>query len=254
MTQADHDSAVANVLFQHGMVQTVQKRLSDTYVYPAMEVPIRQFMMEMSLPMIDKLEQPISAESLVGITSRLGPLSQLCPIMMSLGFYEGPGDIDADAIRTVSTSLVPSWDKEYFSLRSVESKSGQRQTPRKDAKLLLRHWPALKEESSESLERARAHFLRVKALVEGANMLANTRPASVSPLEGPNYDAYRIVESIWRAAPKLIRASDNEVIRLSAEFIAANQTPLLITAPAGFGKSSFCRHSAPQQSRRDQRH
>ena len=200
VTQVDQEGAVTNVLFRYGIIQSVQKRLSEVYVDPAMEIGIRRFFVNFQLPNMEILKTKVSAGQIDSFCASLENLAQLSSMFAILGFQDSRQQ--EWELRALRDKLVKAWEMKYQEYRKQREKEYKIVPPRTAVEFQL------PEEGSitEVLEKPQRLFYTVCDAVQKANIFAQSQSSSASSLGSDAYQAFKTVEMFWRAMPRLIAA------------------------------------------------
>jgi hypothetical protein len=146
----------------------------------------------------------------------------------------------------VGTSwLVEAWDEAWRLQSQSNAESGTASVPRSQAKVSLsEHLPQF----VAGLHKAQNIVLEIESAIKGANQLVfryQSKPILFLDLQGADYKTYARIRELAHLAPSVFRKTSDVVSHSYPEdLLQQTSDHLFITAPAGYGKTSFCKWNA----------
>jgi hypothetical protein len=235
-----NDFAVANLLMKHGL-SGKNHDISKVYVQPLLEVTISQYHLLTEWPRIPNPTERVLEQEIIGLGYRYNAFGQLIEFIAE---EEDAKDLGGH-MRWLAKSLHALWKQAYKDYASGRQPGFRSELlDKKNIGLSLPGVSELSEKFHQRTERVRTIFDQFVSKLTKANELAASKPSTY--LEFANHPArfdYSYVRGIAAQLPSLI----DEAVLASVTVATTNKELMnsgvdaLITAPAGFGKTSFCR-------------
>jgi hypothetical protein len=239
------DSSVANALFRHGFL-SVAKQLTSVYVRPKFCRELRRFEICLSPMRVSILRKEITRREAETICHSLRTTGML--VGAASGLDESGRSLQS-SLETIAEDVQGRWQAAFEVKRS--SHTGKEKL--EDPKLKLRSAEDIYNETKELLGRAEPKIKDFHKKVRSLDKLVefNFKKAA-SVLRSPLVADYCEVEDVSQRVPSIVKTRD--VLLGNVEFdqsvINSLGVDLLITAPAGFGKTSFCKWQTIDDLRR----
>jgi hypothetical protein len=233
------DPAVANLLIKHGL-SGKHHNISRIYVQPLLEVNIVQFHLTTEWPRLPSQYERLLRQDVVGLGYRYRAFGELIEHIAE----ESEAKTLGGHMRWLAQSIQTLWKdayKQYESQTQPLYRSGQSEMRR--VGIVLPGIPALRDEFERRAAPAKSVFDQFVQKLEKANELAAAKPVSLREfLRHPARLDYSYMKGIAAQMPTLVEESDpaGRITTTSQELMDSGED-VLVTAPAGFGKTSFCR-------------
>jgi hypothetical protein len=243
----DSDNAVGNVLFRHGFLSG-SKSLSRIYVRPKFVRPLRLYSLNFKLPSSEQFSKEQSESDWIDFCESLSQLAEIAYAITNPSENILPV---MESLNTLRKNALPKWSQTYDRVRIQQS------IPEKKQAIIKI------DEARELAEAAKDLFKQTIPLVTNFEMTLRQTNAFVEktcagqdqPLLSDQIFNYSQIEGVSRQVPSLVVEGDClRKFEYSEGLIDTQSSDLLVTGPAGFGKTSFCRCQALHDLRRLQNH
>lgn len=244
--ELDGDHSVARLLVQEGFSTAYGKSLRALFVQPRLAFILRSHVLKVGLPEPKDFERPMRDQEAGRLANLFRTLGNL---VISLKAADGDEAdlVTQDAFR-LADDLHAAWSSGYNEARArgVLSEEELAKGPAASSVTLFGA-PDLRERSAKLLDRAAPFIEKLRQHVSASNALASTQfsdPLSLIRSHMRLQDFY-LVSDVSRRVPSAMTAAHSiKRIQFDKNLLDQTVAPLLITGPAGFGKTSFCRWNA----------
>jgi hypothetical protein len=274
----EKNTDLTNVVFRHSILGDISKQLSDIYVKPRFKQDLQEFKLsETPIPNISEVETPITLQRTKELADELIATGK---VLDTLSIEREHVDATrtkqmARELHLLATRLVKSWEDAYKpnklrpaverhkitggrgKLRYGTGGDEQPGPKKSEMRLTLENGKTLGEqcdsiikEATSIIEEFRARVLRSNTFVAGGD--------STSPIEALQKEEYRVYCSVQensRLNPKVLSATTiPRTLEFPEDLLSKHSGPLLIAAPAGFGKTTFCKWNTLSDAERFIKH
>ena len=243
--ELDGDPSVARLLFKEGFSTAHGKSLGALFVQPRLAFVLHSHNLKINLPEPKAFERPMGeqeAARLAGVFRNLGNL------VVSLKATDGDeADLITQGVFKFADELRGAWISGYNEARArgVLSEQELAKGPAASS-VTLGGAPDLHERSAELLDGAAPFIQKLRQHVNASNALSSTQFSDpLSLIRSQKLSDFYLVSDVSRRIPSVMLAarSPNKV-QFDKNLLDQTAAPLLITGPAGYGKTSFCRWNA----------
>ena len=235
-----NDSAVANLLMKHGL-SGKNHDISKIYVEPILEVRISQFHLLTEWPELPSPTERVLEQEVVELGYRYIAFGQFMEVVADddeSKAFQGHMQWLAKSLRTLWKEAYKEHNRGTSSLYRSERPAARR------VGLSLPTVSHLKEIFEQRVPQGRAILDEFHRKLARANMLAASKPATFDEfLSHPARLDYSYIRGIAAQLPSLIDEAvlASVTVNTTSKKLMDSGEDALITAPAGFGKTSFCR-------------
>jgi hypothetical protein len=236
----DCDPAVTNVLFRYGFV-VGSKALTAHYVRPKFSRELHHHYSKFSLLDYQVLLGAMTLRDAQAIQKSLQDIGLLIAAMT---MPDETGLSLGQEFKELSFAVKRAWQESYMAhaLRQDISSDDRKKHV---AAIHLADSRTLHLRSAELVSRAREIIRTFEETLRSANQRVATKAGQDgnSLIESKSMLDYCQIESVARQVPSLLVAAPNQeqTIQLDENFIESSKADVLISGPAGFGKTSFCK-------------
>jgi hypothetical protein len=243
--ELDGDRSVARLLFEEGFSTAYGKSLRALFVKPRLAFILRSYDLKINLPEPKDFERPMreqEAGRLANVFRNLGNL------VISLKAADGDeADLVTQDVFKFADDLQGARISGYNEARALGDLSEQelKKNPA-DCSVHLAGAADLRARSAKLLDRSAPFIKKLREHVNTSNVLRSTEFSDpLSLIRSQKISDFYLVSDISRRVPSAMAAA-HSVRRIQFDKNLLDQTvaPLLITGPAGYGKTSFCRWNA----------
>lgn len=238
----DSDVAVGNALFRHGFLSG-SKSLSRIYVRPKFVLPLRLYNINFTLPSSERFSKEQSEFDWIDFCDSFSELAEIVHAITNPSENMLPL---VEALNSLSKNARPKWSQSYDRVRTQQSVPEKKQATIKiDDDPELAQAKDLLKQTAPFITHFETLLIQTNAFVEKACSGLDQPPPLDQILN------YSQIEGVSRQAPSLV--AEGNCLRkfeYSEDLIDTQPCDLLITGPAGFGKTSFCRCQALHDLRR----
>ena len=261
----EKNTDLTNVVFRHSILGDISKQLSEIYVKPRFKQELQEFRLsETPIPNISEVESPISlqrAKELAGELTAIGNVLETLSIERERVDATRTKQMAQD-LHSLAKRLVKAWEDAYRpqKLRPAVDKhkltggrgklrygtgDDEQPGPKKsemqftldNGKELREQCDSIIEEAAPIIEEFRARVSQSNAFVAGSH--------STGPIEVLQKEVYRLycsVQETSRLNPRVLTGTTVQTtLNFPENLLNEHSGPLLIAAPAGFGKTTFCK-------------
>lgn len=237
----DADPAVMNVLFRHGFISG-PKKLTALYVRPKFSRDLHRFKMRVTPPETKDLLSLLTLEESDLVQKWFAEVGRL---VTAITAPDDTGTVLQASFGKLAQEVKSGWRDGYEAHRRQPGISIEDRTrPRNEVRVNLNDADRLSAAAADLLQSANVHIARFKEKMIAANRCSESEFASAQVmLRSPLLLDYCQVEGVSTQVPWLVQmdvAPSQEWV-LDEEVIDSTASDLLITGPAGFGKTSFCK-------------
>ncbi len=234
------DTAVANLLMKFGISGDLHQA-SRIYVQPTLQIRIAKQFLLAEWPNPGSLLQPILESDVQSLASRVVVLSRFLKLLVS---KNEAGEVQ-HVLEGLTSSMKTAWKTAFEEHRRQHdllglSESSERKRTRLSVPAMLQLDEKFQRRSVEMRKTYEAFLERLAR----ANELAESKPETLEAfLAHPYRHDYSYVRGIAAQMPSIFDDSILfvSIISTTSQASIISGEDLLLTAPAGFGKSSFCR-------------
>lgn len=233
------DSAIANLLVRHGLSGNSHD-ISKIYVQPLLEINIAPFYLLTEWPQLPSPFKRVSRQDIVGLGYRYRAFGELIERISD----DAQSKILGSHMRWLASAIQALWKESYRQYESdTQPLLRSSQSEMRRVGVLLPSVSELQEEFEKRAEGAKIVFNAFSQKLATANELAVSKPNNLSDfLSHPARLDYSYIKGMAAQMPSLIEEGDIAAkIRTTSQELINSKEDVLIAAPAGFGKSSFCR-------------
>jgi hypothetical protein len=243
--ELDGDPSVARLLFKEGFSTAYGKSWGALFVQPRLAFTLRSHDLRINLPEPKDFEQ-LMREQAAGRLANV--LRNLANLVVSLKANDGDEAdlLTQDAFR-FAEALLPAWVSGYKQACARGAFSEQELAKGQAAcSVTLSGASDLRERSEKLLGRSAAFIKTLRQHVNASNELSSTQfPDTLTLIHSQKISDFYLVSDIARRVPSAMIASHSvRKVQFDKNLLDQTITPLLITGPAGYGKTSFCRWNA----------
>jgi hypothetical protein len=243
--ELDADPSVARLLFKEGFSTGYGKSLPALFVQPRLAFILRSHDLRINLPEPKDFDRPMRQQEGGRLANAFRNLGNLA---MSLKSADGD---EADLITwdafKFADDLQAAWISGYNEARARGDLSEQelKKNPA-DCSVRLAGSPDLRERSAELLGKSAPFIKKLRQHVNTSNVLSSTQFSNpLSLIRSQKLSDFYLVSDIARRVPStMIPAHSIRRVQFDKNLLDQTVAPLLITGPAGYGKTSFCRWNA----------
>jgi hypothetical protein len=244
----DKDPSVARLLFKEGFSTTQPSGLGAMYVRPRLACTLRTHRLSLDLPKADDFERRMAEQEAARLAAAFRNLAALLLAgwPLKLGTGDNAEGLARDAVK-FANDLQEVWAASFGIYRSQPERTEQEISRGRSVAILLSGAPSLRDRSTKITERAGPFIDTVHWHVARSNKLSNTdftqNPLDLFRCEG--IQDFSIISDLSRRVPSVVVAARSmNKVTFSENLLGQMPEPLLITGPAGYGKTSFCRWNA----------
>lgn len=238
----DESDPVNFLMAQHNILAGAGKTLGAVYVRQGFTVALRQVAFLVELPDLTFLQDPVMLKDVNELNESLQFVSNFIAQPQSweeVEDLERPGKIAA-ALTDLGEQVRKHWLRQWDEHKKKSEAVGKSAVPKNSAKLKLESlgtakWRPILAEIKGILHTFSRH-------VHTANIFAGEASNLIANLDSPEYLNYCRVHEVVRLLPTAFRhLKPRRLENLPDDLLETSRAPLLITAPAGHGKTSFCK-------------
>jgi len=243
--ELDSDPSVARLLFKEGFSTGSGKSLSALFVQPRLAFILRSYNLKVNLPEPKDFERSMreqEAGRLANVFRNLGNLV----ISMKAADGDAADLITQDVFKfadDLQAARISGYNEALA--RGDLSEEELKKNPA-DCPVPLAGAADLRERSGKLLARSAPFIKKIRQHVDTSNVLSSTQFSDpLALIRSQKISDFYLVSDISRRAPSVVIAA-HSIRRVQFDKNLLDQTvaPLLITGPAGYGKTSFCRWNA----------
>ena len=236
----DSDPAIRNVLFRHGFI-TGSKALTAHYVRPKFSRELHHHSTKFLLPDDNVL---LGLMTLADVRATKKLLEDFGLLIVAITMPDGSGESLGKEFKELSLTVKNAWQQSY-EVHALRRDISSDERKKNIANIPLFNAQGLNLRARGLLARGREVITAFEQIVRSANRCVDTLRSQDSrqALESNSMLDYCEVESVSKQVPQMFILADGpaQIIRLDEGFIESAKADVLITGPAGFGKTSFCK-------------
>ncbi len=249
-SELDEDSAFAHLAFKHGILAKAKKGTSRVYVRPRFHKELSQFELVKLSPIDQSVFTIIVNHSAVQAFQLA--LEQRIVLIRSLGqSWEpppkgGPLISLATVLNRLNDTVSQSWESAYSNYCGSSKTKGSRPLGQNQVGLQLKGADKFSPEAKSLLLAADSVISNFAQTIERVNAYAKQdEPTPITALQSKGFLEHGRVWDTARPAASPVRIKRRgHRLTFSEDLLVEYDGHLLITAPAGYGKTSFCKWSA----------
>ncbi len=243
--ELDGDRSVARLLFKEGFSTGHGKSLAALFVEPRLALVLRSHDLKINLPEPKDFERPTGEREAGRLANTFRNLGSL---VISLKAADGDeADLITEDLFTFADHLPGAWTSGYKEARVRGDLSEQdlKKNPA-DCSVPLAGARDLRERSTKLLDRSAPFIKKLRQHVNASNVLSSAEFSDpLSLIRSQKFSDFYFVSDISRRVPSaMVGAHSFRRVQFDKNLLDQTVTPLLITGPAGYGKTSFCRWNA----------
>lgn len=228
------------LMAQHQILSAGGKGLSKVYVRQRFRKSLQEFQLVINVPAAVVLQQACSEATVTAFAQQL---------TVAAGLLRHPEAWDpaqaqdaeptAAELLSLGESVRASWRAEYERFRSERHRRGDRVPPRHSVHLQVKtDFQALQS----LIERMEKTITALGARLDQANSFARKCVNIIGKLNSRDHLSFCATNQITQLAPTSFRpVSPGREIFMPEDLLDNTKSALLVTAPAGYGKTSFCK-------------
>jgi len=248
--QLEEDSALVHLAFRHGILAKAKKSTARVYVRPCFHKELSEFEVVKLAPTdLDTLESVVTHSAVQELQAAL---EQRILLIRSLGqSWElppkgGPLTALAGVLGQLNESISAGWDSAYSEYcASTKAKKG-RPLGQNQVALQMTSATVLTAEARKVVAASNQVISDFVQTIGRANEYAKQdHPDPMAALRSSGFLEHGRVWDAARPTASPVRIKKRgHVLKFSEELLLQYDGDLMITAPAGYGKTSYCRWSA----------
>lgn len=236
----DQTDPIVFLMSQHQILSIRSKGLAKVYVRQRFRKVLQQFELVDLWPSGVTFSAGASEEEVENFSEKLVGLAGL---LRHPGSWQHTGTDDAEPtaseLLSFAQAVRSSWTAEYERLRAEDRRLRRPSLPRASARVAVN---ADMVSIRALLERVRNVLTALKSGLEDANIFAKTSSDILAELGSQGHLIYCAMYQLVQSVPAAFRPiSDACELFLSEDLLNRTKNSLLISAPAGYGKTSFCK-------------
>lgn len=243
--ELDGDPSVARLLFKEGFSTTHGRSLGALFVQPRLAFILRSHDLKLNLPGPKDFERPMREQEAGRLANTFRNLGNL---VISLNAADG-GEADLvtqDAFK-FADDLQGARISGYNEARARGDLSDEelKKNPA-DCSVHLAGAHDLRERSAKLFERSAGLIEKLREHLNASNAFSSTKFSNpLSLIRSERVSDFYLVSDISRRIPSVMVAARSSIkVQFDKNLLNQTVAPLLITGPAGYGKTSFCRWNA----------
>jgi len=231
---------IAFLMSQHQMLSGEHKSLQNVYVAPRFLQTLEQVKLTVEAPRSSVLSFDSTEGAVIEFAKQLDAVATL---------LANPQAWDSDTMSATKTvadltalreEVQVAWNRAYEEYRKTTENTGGKVKAK--SQIFVDVTRFITRDYSETIESVNTAVQALRQRIDAANNFAKKKKSISECLQSKEYLEYCAVQELYKLAP----ASFEKIAEPVPQYLPENlprQTAasLLITAPAGFGKTSFCR-------------
>jgi hypothetical protein len=243
--ELDGDPSVARLLFKEGFSAAYGKNLAALFVQPRLALVLRSHDLKVNLPEPKDFERPMREQEAGRLANALRNHGKLISSLKALDCDNA--DPVAGEFFEVADGLSGAWISGYNQHRARRDLSEKELAkPREASSVTLGGATDLSERLANLFDRSAPFVARLRKHVSASNELESaTFSDRLSLIRSDKFSDFYFVSDISRRMPSvMIAAHSSKKVEFTKDLLDLTVIPLLITGPAGYGKTSFCKWNA----------
>lgn len=243
--ELDGDHSVARLLFKEGFSTAYGKSLRALFVQPRLAFILRSYDLKLNLPEPKDFERRMHEQEAGRLANAFRNLGNLVMSLKAADVDEA--DLVTQDVFKFADDLQGARISGYNEARARGDLSEQelKKNPA-DCSVHLAGAPDLRARSAKLLDRSAPFIKKLRDHVNTSNALSSTEFSDpLSLIRSQRISDFYLVSDISRRVPSaMVAAHSIRRIKFDKNLLDQTVAPLLITGPAGYGKTSFCRWNA----------
>jgi len=245
------DSAIANVLFQHGVV-AMAKNLSQVYVRPKFCKELRPHQLALvQLKTVDVLRDPLSRVEVRALGKVLIDMGRL---VLAIARPDAQAESLDESLRSLTKLIEKRWEEGLAAHRlRTDLQDEERSISEFLARIQLSNADEIRKTADALLKEVNSTVDKLQTMLRSVDFLLRAHLKSAeAALESAQFLDYCQVEGIGRQVPAMVRADlgASRTFEFEESLVDSTSSNLFISGPAGFGKTSFCKYQTLRDLRR----
>lgn len=243
--ELDKDPSVTRLLFREGFSAAQSRSVGTLYVRPRLACTLRTHQLKLHVPLPNDFESPMAEQEAGRAANAFRNLANL------IDFFSRSEKDEADDVARNLNKLAGDVQEIWVSSFNVYRTSPdvdpqQISRGRSQVTVPMTGGPVLRKRASELLARSKPFTDKLREHLTISNELSGTKFSNPLRLLGSaNLADFYLISDISRRVPSFVAAAHgNNKIFFDKGVMDGTTVPLLITGPAGYGKTSFCRWNA----------
>jgi hypothetical protein len=236
----DETDPVAFLLSQHQVGSKGSTTLANVYVRQRFKKVLQEAELLASVPDDTRLRGAIREDEMQNFVKSLFALANLLRHQQAWDISKSNlAEPTASELRNFAELIRTTWDVEYDKSRSEQIRLRKKPVPRFSAQVNIR----VDFKSLQSLlARARGALEALGTRIKKGNLFVEECADIMAELGSAGHLAYCDTSQIVSLSPTAFRSKEQpEEHFLSEDLLNQTNESLLVTAPAGYGKTSFCK-------------
>jgi hypothetical protein len=243
--ELDRDPSVAKILFREGFSTAYGRNLGALFVQPRLALVLRLYELKLDPPEPWEFERQMREQEAGRLANDLRDLAYL---IESVKARDGdPADVTASEVLKFANDIHGAWISGFNEYRASRNlPSPDREKGRAETSVNLGAASDLRGLSEKLLVRSAPFIKKLREHVATANELSRTRFSNpLQLIQSKKLSDFYLVSDISRRIPLVVvPARSSSKTLFDKALLDQTATPLLITGPAGYGKTSFCKWNA----------
>jgi len=243
--ELEGDPSVARLLFKEGFSTTHGKSLGALFVQPRLAFILRSHELKIHLPEPKDFERPMREQEAGRLANAFRNLGNLVTSFKAAD--AGEADLVTQDVLKFADDLQGARTSGYNEARARGDLSEQelKKNPA-DCSVPLAGARDLRERSAKLFDRSAPFIEKLRELLNASNAFSSTKFSDpLSLIRSQRVSDFYLVSDISRRIPSVMIAARSSIkVQFDKNLLDQTVAPLLITGPAGYGKTSFCRWHA----------
>lgn len=229
---------------QHSFFAGADKTLKSVYVKQAFKIELAEVEFLVEFPRVEILDSAVSRDDIRDLAEELRFAAMF---VANPQVWDNADSVEAARLATTldrfASELRAAWQQKWEIHRAQSSQTGVAAVPESNAKLHLEVWPSVRD--SLDLRQLRGVLDEFRSRVDSANAFTRSiqpQRFSVTLIHSDTYANFSRVREVIRTQPAAFRyVGDKRTHRFQSDLLDKTPKNLFISAPAGYGKTSFCK-------------
>ncbi len=226
---------------QHSIISAASRSFRELYVPQDFYLDLALFESACQIPDLRPLLSDIGIQELSRIAAHLKQLASLFAAFAAAEGLPESRRLESE-LTNFSSVLTELWEEKWNFFRSDETRARE---SRKEALLRLPEADANYQRGVLLIREIDQPLSNLRRRISRANDFVSRSQSALKAIHSPEYLGYCQLRELSKAAPAMIPTKGpRKHIQLGNESSERVRLPLLITAPAGYGKTSFSKYNA----------
>jgi hypothetical protein len=236
----DEADPIAFLMTQHQVLSAGSRGVAKVYVRQRFRRSLQEFDLTVRLPSAFNLQTPTSEAVINQFAQDLGAAANLLRHPEAWEAAQADNaEVTAAELSALADSLRAAWKAEFERFRSDRQRRGDHVPARDTLQLAVRVDSA---NLQSLLDRVNSATSTLSGRLDEANGFARASSTLLDELGSPGYLRYCATNQIVQLAPMAFRKRGQaRELFLGEDLLDKTAVSLLVTAPAGYGKTSFCK-------------